>query len=586
MKVSTKKTLRIYLRHVAKHKFLAWFVFLGVGLGALTGVIVPLFYRDFFNVLTGAQDKQASSETLIGILVIIASLQLAEWAFWRIGIAATSAFESRIVFELSNFCFKYLHRHSFAFFNNNFVGSLVKRVNRFTRAFESILDRIIFNILPLSINAIVIVFILWRTNWMLSFGLIIWIALYIVVNLLFVRFKMKYDIQRSEADTKATGILADTITNNSNVKLFNGYDREVNRMGEANERVRYLRKLTWDLSSIFEAVQGLLFIILEVSLFYLAIQLWIKNIFTLGDFVLLQAYVLTLILRIWDFGKIIRNIYEDLADAEEMTEILETPHEITDIRRAKKLSVNRGEIIFENVEFYYNETRKILSDFSLKIAAKEKVALVGSSGAGKTTIVKLILRMFDIDGGKILVDGQDIGRATQESLWKNISMVPQDPVLFHRTLMENIRYGKPNATDKEVVRASKLAHCHEFICGFPEGYETFVGERGMKLSGGERQRVAIARAILRNAPILILDEATSSLDSESESLIQDALNHLMKNKTVIVIAHRLSTIMKMDRIVLVEGGKIFEQGTHAELVKKESGIYKKLWSLQAGGFIK
>ncbi|MBU1613278.1 ABC transporter ATP-binding protein/permease [Patescibacteria group bacterium] len=559
---------------------------MGVGLGALTGVIVPLFYRDFFNVLTGAQDKQASSETLIGILVIIASLQLAEWAFWRIGIAATSAFESRIVFELSNFCFKYLHRHSFAFFNNNFVGSLVKRVNRFTRAFESILDRIIFNILPLSINAIVIVFILWRTNWMLSFGLIIWIALYIVVNLLFVRFKMKYDIQRSEADTKATGILADTITNNSNVKLFNGYDREVNRMGEANERVRYLRKLTWDLSSIFEAVQGLLFIILEVSLFYLAIQLWIKNIFTLGDFVLLQAYVLTLILRIWDFGKIIRNIYEDLADAEEMTEILETPHEITDIRRAKKLSVNRGEIIFENVEFYYNETRKILSDFSLKIAAKEKVALVGSSGAGKTTIVKLILRMFDIDGGKILVDGQDIGRATQESLWKNISMVPQDPVLFHRTLMENIRYGKPNATDKEVVRASKLAHCHEFICGFPEGYETFVGERGMKLSGGERQRVAIARAILRNAPILILDEATSSLDSESESLIQDALNHLMKNKTVIVIAHRLSTIMKMDRIVLVEGGKIFEQGTHAELVKKESGIYKKLWSLQAGGFIK
>ena len=586
MKTSTKQTLRIYLSFVAKHKLLAWTIIFSICAGSVVGVIIPLYYRDFFNILAGAQDKYLLAQSLIRILIVIVGLKLAEWAFWRIGIVAASLFESRVVYEISNYCFQYLHKHSFGFFNNNFVGSLVKRVNRFTRAFESITDRIIFSILLLVVDAFTIIFILWKTSWLLSVGLIVWIILYIIVNLIFVRFKLKYDIQRSEADTKATGVLADTITNNGNVKLFNGYDREVKRMGEANERVRYLRLLTWNFSTVFEGVQGILFIALEVGLFYLAIRLWLIDIVSVGDFILLQAYVLTLILRIWDFSKIIRSIYEDLADAEEMTEILEMPHEINDIPRAKKLACMKGEIVFDGVDFYYHDTRKILSDFSLKIAGNEKVALVGPSGSGKTTIVKLILRMFDIDRGAILIDGQDIARVTQESLWASISMVPQDPILFHRTLLENIRYGRPKASDKEVIDASKLAHCHEFISGFPEGYNTFVGERGMKLSGGERQRVAIARAILRDAPILILDEATSSLDSESESLIQDALNHLMKNKTVIVIAHRLSTIMKMDRIILVEGGRILEQGTHDELLRNEHGTYKKLWSLQAGGFIK
>ncbi len=207
------------------------------------------------------------------------------------------------------------------------------------------------------------------------------------------------------------------------------------------------------------------------------------------------------------------------------------------------------------------------------------------SGAGKTTVVKLLLRNHDVDGGKILIDGQDISRVTQESLWKNISLVPQDPILFHRTLLENIRYGKPEATTEEVIQAAKAAHCHEFISGFPKQYETYVGERGVKLSGGERQRVAIARAILRNSPILVLDEATSSLDSESEGLIQDALDKLMKDKTVIVIAHRLSTIAKMDRIVFIDNGEIKESGTHQDLLNVKDGQYRKLWELQACGFI-
>lgn len=268
-----------------------------------------------------------------------------------------------------------------------------------------------------------------------------------------------------------------------------------------------------------------------------------------------------------------------------MTEIFETPHEVKDAYNAKSLDIKEGKIEFKNVDFSYHQTRKILNKFNLTIEPNEKIALIGPSGAGKSTVILLLMRLFNLDSGKILIDGQKISDVTLESLWQQISMVPQEPILFHRSLKENIRYGKPSATDEEVIKASKLAYCHEFIKDLPDGYNTYVGERGVKLSGGERQRVAIARAILKNAPILVLDEATSSLDSESERLIQDALINLMKNKTVLVVAHRLSTISKMDRIIVIKNGRISEEGTHASLLKKKDGIYKNLWELQAGGFI-
>ncbi|MFA4831608.1 MAG: ABC transporter ATP-binding protein, partial [Patescibacteria group bacterium] len=342
---------------------------------------------------------------------------------------------------------------------------------------------------------------------------------------------------------------------------------------------------SWNLSNLFEAIQGLLMVILEIGVIYLGIRLWEAGLFTVGDFVLLQSYVLIVFIRIWGVGRIIRHIYQDLADAEEMTVILDSPHEIRDIPKAKDLIVKKGAVEFNKVEFYYHQTRRIIKDFNLTIKPGERIALVGPSGAGKSTIVKLLLRMHEATEGKILIDGQKINQVKQESLWRGISLVPQEPILFHRTLMENIRYGQPKATDSEVMNASKLAHCHEFIINFPDAYSTYVGERGIKLSGGERQRVAIARAILRNAPILVLDEATSSLDSESEALIQKGLENLMKGKTVIVIAHRLSTIMKMDRIIVIDGGKIKEQGSHKELLGKKEGLYKRLWKVQAGGFL-
>jgi len=339
------------------------------------------------------------------------------------------------------------------------------------------------------------------------------------------------------------------------------------------------------LSDIFEAIQSFMMIAFDVALMYLAMRLWQKGVLTVGDFILLQAYLINMFHRTWDFGKNIRKMYEALADAEEMTVILNTPHEVQDTLKAKKLSVTKGEIEFKNVDFYYRKTRRVFKNFNLNIRAGERIALVGPSGAGKTTVIKLLMRMHDVSNGEVLVDNQNITKVTQESLRSNVSLVPQNPILFHRTLMDNIRYGKPASTNQEIIAASKKAHCHEFVMKFSDKYDTYVGERGIKLSGGERQRVAIARAILRNSPILILDEATSSLDSASEALIQDAIDKLMKNKTVIVIAHRLSTIRKMDRIIFIDEGKIIEQGTHNELLAKPNSRYKELWNIQAGNFI-
>ena len=274
-----------------------------------------------------------------------------------------------------------------------------------------------------------------------------------------------------------------------------------------------------------------------------------------------------------------------MADSKEMVDILLMPHEIKDQKEAKKLIVRSGEIIFDDVSFSFTDGNKILTNLNLTIKPGEKIAIIGPSGAGKTTLVRLIMRLYDVTMGVIKIDGEDISKVTQESLRANISFVPQDPILFHRTLMDNIRYGQRGATDEEVINAACLAHCAEFIESLPLKYETFVGERGIKLSGGERQRVAIARAILKKARILIFDEATSSLDSYSESLIQDALENLMKNCTTIIIAHRLSTVKKMDRIISMEHGSIVEEGTHEELANKDSGLYKKLWDLQVGGFL-
>lgn len=583
--VKLKDVLRAFWKGIRPKKWLLFILIFSMISANILAIITPLLYKKFFDIISAGGDKVIIAQDLITIIIYIAFLNGIFWTFYRIATWANNYFQPAVIANLKQQSYDYLMEHSYNFFTNNFTGSLVQRVNRFARAFETLCDRLIWDILPLFVRtASVIVVLLFINKW-ITLVVFVWMIIFLSFNIIFSQWKLKYDIKVAEIDSKTTGYLADTITNQNNVSLFSGQKFESEGYKKVTEEQSKATKFSWNLDSIIEAGQGFLGFLIQFLLFYFAIKYWEQGLITVGVFVLLQFYIMSLIDQLWGFTRFVRVAYQSYADAKEMTEILLLSHEIKDAPVAKKLIVKNGEIEFKNLNFNFNETRKVLEDINLAIKPGEKVALIGPSGAGKTTFVRLLLRLYDATSGKILIDGQDICKVTQESLRNNISMVPQDPVLFHRTLAENIGYGKRSASRAEIEKAATMAHCNEFIKELPQGFETFVGERGIKLSGGERQRVAIARAILKNAPILILDEATSSLDSESEMLIQDALNNLMQGKTVIVIAHRLSTIQKMDRIIVVDQGKIIEQGSHQDLLANENSLYKKLWTLQAGGFL-
>jgi ATP-binding cassette, subfamily B, bacterial len=586
MKYNTKKTLKYYWQSMSNYKLSLTVLLVSIIGATIIDSIIPIYFKNFFNLLSENGNKGLVVGGLINLLMVIGVFKLTRWFFWRVASFGLNFFESKNMADLSKVCFDYLHKHSYTYFSNNFTGSVVKKSKSFVSAFEVLADQLFYELIPAAVTIIVITIVLGSVNLFLGLGMFLWNIVFMVINWVFTKYKIKYDIQRSEAETSTSSFLADTVTNNTNIKLFNGYKKESSDYSGLADNLHKIRKFTWDMSAKFYALQSFLIIILEVGIFYFAIKLWVQDILTVGDFVLIQSYILVVIMMVWNFGRIINKIYERLAEAEEMTIILGLPHEVIDDKNATELEVGLGRIKFDKVNFAYEDNENVINDFSLEIKPGQTVALVGMSGSGKSTLVKLLLRLHNIDYGKILVDGQDISKVTQESLRNKISLVPQDPILFHRSLMENIRYGKFEATDEEVIEASKLAHCDEFISKLHGGYGTFVGERGIKLSGGERQRVAIARAILKDAPILILDEATSSLDSESEKYIQESLDHLTKDKTVIIIAHRLSTIKKVDRIVVINDKKIVEDGVHNALVKLKAGIYRNLWDIQVGGFIK
>ncbi len=586
MKDNTQKTLKYYFGAMKNHKITGIILTITVVIGAAIDTLVPILSKNFFNVLYNEGIKEELINSLMQILLIIALVKFVRWVFWRVSSFTINFFESRSIVDLSRFCFDYLQKHSYSYFANNFSGSTVKKHKSFVNTFEHLTDQLFFEIIPGIVTVLIMIFVMGRLNALLGWSMFGWVVVFLLINWLFNKYKLRFDVQRSEAETATSGLLSDTVSNNINIKLFNGYLYESDSYGSLSEKLHKIRKYTWDMGAIFYGFQSLLMLILEVSVLYFAVRLWQKDMLTVGDFVLIQSYLFTAMMLVWDFGRVMMKIYERLAEAEEMTRILNMPHQIIDTNKARILKVNKGEITFDDVSFKYEEGEDVIKNFNLTVKPGQKVALVGLSGSGKSTLTKLLLRLYDVVGGKILVDGRNIAKVTQESLRNNISLVPQDPILFHRSLMENIRYGRFEATDEEVIQAAKLAYCDEFISKLKEGYQSTVGDRGIKLSGGERQRIAIARAILKNSPILILDEATSSLDSESEKYIQKSLDNLMKNKTVLIIAHRLSTIKRADRIVVISNKKIVEDGNHNKLIKIEDGIYKRLWNIQVGGFIK
>lgn len=578
-----KPVLRIFFRHLKKYRWSVVFILLGTILTETVFTVgVPYIAKLLFDGLANVAPGPAALQMLKPTLLLFVGANLLVFLNNRVLMYIFVTLQPRVMADLEQSSFTYLLGHSYQFFQNNFSGALVRRVTRIAKAFEEIMDVTHQKLLPILIAFVGILIVLFRRHWLIGTIVLIWILAMAAYNYLYSKWKVRNDVERAEQDSKCVGFLSDALSNVLTIKLFSAGKREAATFERESGHLRDLRLRSWTAHTRNYGIQAFILIAMQGGVLWLALTYWSEGKLSAGDVVLFQSYFTILYTKVLDFARMIRQYYSAFADATEMVDILDQPYEVKDARGAKALRVSKGTVTFNQVDFSYGAA-SVLNGFDLSIQPGEKIALVGSSGAGKSTVVKLLFRFYDVTKGSIQIDGQDLTSVTQDSLRSEIALVPQEPILFHRSLLDNIRYGCPGATEKDVIKAAKLAHCHEFIQKLPQCYDTFVGERGVKLSGGERQRVAIARAILKDAPILVLDEATSSLDSESEGLIQDALRTLMKNKTTIVIAHRLSTIMSMDRIVIMDKGRVVDVGTHDDLLQQE-GLYKKLWNLQIGGF--
>ena len=441
-----------------------------------------------------------------------------------------------------------------------------------------------WNVLPFFLNVFLIVVIVARESWMIALGILIFIVLFSLIQYRVTNWLQPYQEKANKLDSDLGGLLSDTIGNALTVKTFAAFDREAYSFSKLNLEATSARTKQYLIFNLMWMISLVAVVFLEIGAVRYALSLRGKGSLEIWMIVLVQTYILRIIDQVLSIGSVFRSFSRTVSEVGEWLEIIQTPREIQDIKHAPDLKVNEAKIRFQNVDFSYQD-EQLFQDLNFEIKPGEHVALVGASGSGKSTITKLLFRFYDIQKGQILIDDQNIAQVSQESLRSHISLVPQDPILFHRTIKENIAYANPNATDEEIHKAAKMAKCDLFINHLEDKYETLVGERGIKLSGGERQRIAIARAIIENAPILIMDEATSALDSESEKYIQEAMTEVLKGKTAIIIAHRLSTIMQMDRIIVMDQWKIAEVWTHSELIQKPDGLYKKLRTIQSGGFI-
>ena len=583
----TRRTLYYFLMATKNFK--------GLAAGGLITTPIVIFLRNILTPLLLADMIQVISEGLRGedlmlallpkaILLIIATMlrsfvfgPLRMWCVWKMEIKA--------MYVLSCRAFDTISAQSMQFHSDRFSGSLVSQTNKFVGAYERLMDEFFWNIFPVLLDLSMIIIVLIPRAPLFVVGIVVFVMIFIAISAVWFKKLAPIHEKEARASNKCTGQLADSV---SNIVAVKSYARE------KYESSRYARYQNEWYKTIFESLKqntkrnyffdgvGVGLTILIV-IFMIGAQDWFGV--SVATLVLLVNYSQNILSDLWSIHSIFKSLNRVFGDARELTEILDMKDDVVDELGAKKLTIGDGKIDFNNITFKHKDAKEpIFEKYSLAIAPGERVGLVGISGSGKTTMTKLLLRFADVDAGEIMIDGQNIRNVTQRSLREAIAYVPQESSLFHRTVFDNIVYGRLGAKEEEVLRAARLANADEFIKKLPDGYETMVGERGVKLSGGQRQRIAIARAILKDAPILVLDEATSALDSESEALIQGALNNLMKGRTSIVVAHRLSTIAGLDKIVVLNEGKIVEQGTHAELLAR-GGEYQKLWSRQSGAFL-
>jgi ATP-binding cassette, subfamily B, bacterial len=551
-------------------------------------LLLPVFSGRLVDAVASHSSVRAASLSLAGRAIAAmaglgAVLLIARYMAFMGIIRLTLRLMSRFAGD----AFWRVQRFSTDWHANNFAGSIVRRITRGMWAVDLMDDTLLLALLPALLvltGSSVIMGLRWPSMGLIvAAGSTIYVGISIALSLRYVAPTARLS---NAQDTRIGGAMADAVTCNTVVKSFGAEAREDLRLERILGKWRHRTSRTWVLGTRSGHLQSTLLLALRTGITSYALFLWWRGRATPGDvtFVLTSYFVVHGYLR--DIGQHVRNLQRSANEMEEMVEFQSQPLGVVDHPGARPIRIGEGEIVFDRVTFRYGaHAEPLFRDFSLRINAGERVGLVGHSGSGKTTFVKLLHRLYDVSGGRILIDGQDISQVAQDSLRAQLALVPQEPVLFHRSLAENIAYAHPHAPLRQVEEAALLANAHEFIGRQPKGYATLVGERGVKLSGGERQRVALARAFLANTPILVLDEATSSLDSESEALIQEAMERLIAGRTAIVIAHRLSTVRMLDRILVFDRGEIVEEGTHDDLVQRPLGTYRRLFERQVMGLL-
>ena len=540
-------------------------------------VAVPLILKEIVDSLS----KPQALLVLPGVLLLAYGLlRFASTLFGELRDAVFAKVTQRAIQRVASKVFCHLHELSLRFHLERQTGGVSRDIERGTNGIRLLLNFMLFNILPTLVEIGLVAAIL-LAKYDIWFAGIIFITLifYVAFTLIITEWRMVFRRTMNDMDSKANTRAIDSLLNYETVKYFGNERFEAQRYDESLQVWESAAVRNQTSLAALNAGQSLIVALGVTALMFLAAQHVTQGTMTIGDLVLVNVFMIQLYLPLHFLGFVYREIKHSLADMEKMFTLLAVNTEVEDKPNAAPLQVNGSVIRFEQVNFHYDAKRAILFDLSFEIPAGRKLAVVGSSGAGKSTLARLLFRFYDVSGGRILIDGQDIRDVTQTSLRAAIGIVPQDTVLFNDSIYYNIAYGRPNASREEVIQAAKHAHIHQFIESLPEQYESTVGERGLKLSGGEKQRVAIARAILKNPRILIFDEATSALDSKSEKAIQAELKEISENRTTLVIAHRLSTIVDADQILVLDHGRVVEAGTHRELLER-NGMYAHMWSLQ------
>ncbi|WP_435865795.1 ABC transporter ATP-binding protein [Streptomyces virginiae] len=575
--------LRCYGRELARLRRVAVPAMLLPALGNI-GIfyIAPLVVAKLVGRL--AEGGGAGLDTMLPYVLAFAGVLLLAETLWRIGLHCLNRLDARGIEHLYVIGMDELFAKDAAFFHDNFAGSLTKRVLSFASRFEEFVDTLTFSVMGSFVPLLFASVVLWQYEPMLVVGLLTLIALTALCVAPLIRRRQNLVAQREEAIARVSGHVADSLMNMDTVRAFAAEDREA---AEHQSRVAESRRLTlrsWDYGNLrIDTLVAPLSVLTNVLGLLLAVALGAGE-HGVEAIIVTFTYYANATRIMFEFNQIYRRLESSMTEAAQFTELLLQPPTVLDPVTPEPLRSEGADVRFERVNFSHGGGRPLFEGLDLDVPSGSKIGLVGRSGGGKTTLTRLLLRMTDVDGGRILIGGQDISRLRQADLRSRLAYVPQDPAMFHRTLRDNIAFARPDATEAEIRRAAEAAHVTEFADALPDGFDTMVGERGVKLSGGQRQRVALARAILRDAPILLLDEATSALDSESEVLVQEALWRLMEGRTALVVAHRLSTVATMDQLVVLDRGRIVEQGTHQELLTTE-GAYAKLWKHQSGGFL-